>query len=151
MTSESIKNKINNRLNIDITSNTRNRKHVYARAIYYKLCRELVKMKLHEIGSSVNRSHASVLHGIKSVFPTLKEYKDPIYKIYVELTEKDRLPLQQRYDLLNHKYNELHKYAVSDKHKQLFDIVKQVPDNELYNAEIRFKAITDILVNKNAK
>ena len=112
MTSESIKNKINQRLNIDIKTNTRDRKHVYARAIYYKLCRDLTNMKLHEIAKTVNRNHASVLHGIKTVFPTLKEYKDPIYKIYVELTEKDRLPLQQKYDLLNHKYLELCKYAV---------------------------------------
>tara|TARA_B100001175_G_scaffold317393_1_gene334123 strand:- start:7423 stop:7872 length:450 start_codon:yes stop_codon:yes gene_type:complete len=148
MTSESIKNKINQRLNIDIKTNTRDRKHVYARAIYYKLCRDLTNMKLHEIAKTVNRNHASVLHGIKTVFPTLKEYKDPIYKIYVELTEKDRLPLQQKYDLLNHKYLELCKYAVSNKYKKLFDIITKIPEEEITNVECRVSAIVDILNKK---
>tara|TARA_Y100000766_G_scaffold132249_1_gene113735 strand:+ start:2766 stop:3215 length:450 start_codon:yes stop_codon:yes gene_type:complete len=149
MTSEKIKEIINERVNIDLTANTRERKHVYARSIYYKLCRELTKMKLHEIAATVNRNHASVLHGINNVFKIIKEYNDPMYEIYLDLTEKEMLPLRQKYEILTHKYNELSQYIFDDQYKSIYNLIQTIPKTEIKNVEVRLSAIIDILNKKN--
>jgi hypothetical protein len=148
MTSEKIKEIINERVNIDITANTRSRKHVYARAVYYKLCRELTKMKLHEIAATVNRNHASVLHGINNVFKIIKEYNDPMYEIYLDLTREQMLPLREKYQILSHKYKELSKYIIDDQYKNIYNLIQQVPEEEINNVEVRLSAIVNIINKK---
>jgi len=148
MTSEKIREIINERVNIDITNNTRDRRHVYARAVYYKLCRELTKMKLHEIASTVNRNHASVLHGINNVFKIIKEYNDPMYEIYIDLTKEQMLPLREKYQILTHKYNELSKYIIDDQYKGIYNLIQKIPEKEIANVQTRLSAIVDILNKK---
>lgn len=52
---------------LDITTKTRERNYVEARAMYYKIVRDNTKLSLEAIGKSVNRNHATVLHGIKTL------------------------------------------------------------------------------------
>ncbi len=52
---------------LDITTKTRERNYVEARAMYYKIVRDNTKLSLEVIGKSVNRNHATVLHGIKTL------------------------------------------------------------------------------------
>ena len=52
----------------DISVNSRKRHIVESRAVYYKLCRVFLPKRyntLSVIGDTVNRDHASVLHGLK--------------------------------------------------------------------------------------
>lgn len=49
---------------IDIEKQTRKREVVEARYMYYEICR-IWRMSLNEIGKSVGRDHATVLHGTK--------------------------------------------------------------------------------------
>lgn len=49
---------------IDIEKPTRKREVVEARYMYYQVCRNW-KMSLSEIGKSVDRDHATILHGLK--------------------------------------------------------------------------------------
>ena len=49
---------------IDIEKQTRKREVVEARYMYYQVCR-IWRMSLNEIGKSVGRDHATVLHGTK--------------------------------------------------------------------------------------
>ena len=58
-------------------------------------------------------------------------------------------PLREKYEILKHKYQELAKYTIDNKYNNLLSIIKKVPESELEHAELRFKAITDILINKN--
>ena len=67
MNKETIKEIVENYFEISISRNTRKRQYVEARAIYFKLCREFTQLSLEQIGESVNRDHASVLHGVKSI------------------------------------------------------------------------------------
>tara|TARA_R110002049_G_scaffold7587_2_gene43494 strand:+ start:832 stop:1287 length:456 start_codon:yes stop_codon:yes gene_type:complete len=67
MNKETIKEIVENYFEISISRNTRKRQYVEARAIYFKLCREFTQLSLEQIGKSVNRDHASVLHGVKSI------------------------------------------------------------------------------------
>lgn len=52
---------------LDITTKTRERNYVEARAMYYKIVRDNTKLSLEVIGKSVNRNHATVLHGINTL------------------------------------------------------------------------------------
>jgi hypothetical protein len=151
MRPDKIKEIINERTNINIDTPTRRRDHVYARAIYFKLCRDLTPLRLHEIAKTVDKNHATVLHGLNNIFPLLKQYDDPLYNIYVELMEHKLMPLREKYDLLKHKYKELSKYTLDQKYNNLLNIIKKVPENELEHAELRFGTITDMLINKNKK
>ena len=67
MNKETIKQIVENYFEISISRNTRKRQYVEARAIYFKLCREFTQLSLEQIGKSVNRDHASVLHGVRSI------------------------------------------------------------------------------------
>ena len=67
MNKETIKEIVENYFEISISRNTRKRQYVEARAIYFKLCRDFTQLSLEQIGKSVNRDHASVLHGVKSI------------------------------------------------------------------------------------
>lgn len=67
MNKEMIKEIVDNYFEINLKRNTRKRQYVEARAVFYKLCREFTKLSLEEIGKQVNRDHASVLHGIRSL------------------------------------------------------------------------------------
>lgn len=58
---------VNNYFELNIKRNTRKRPYVEARAIYFKLCRDFTRLSLEQIGNKVNRNHASVLHGIKTL------------------------------------------------------------------------------------
>lgn len=49
---------------IDIERRTRKREVVEARYMYYEICR-MQRMSLNEIGQSVGKDHATVLHGTK--------------------------------------------------------------------------------------
>ncbi len=67
MNKETIKEIVESYFEISISRNTRKRQYVEARAIYFKLCREFTQLSLEQIGKSVNRDHASVLHGCRSI------------------------------------------------------------------------------------
>ena len=67
MNKETIKEIVENYFEISISRNTRKRQYVEARAIYFKLCRIFTQLSLEQIGKSVNRDHASVLHGVRSI------------------------------------------------------------------------------------
>ena len=67
MNKDTIKQIVENYFEISISRNTRKRQYVEARAIYFKLCRIFTQLSLEQIGKSVNRDHASVLHGVKSI------------------------------------------------------------------------------------
>jgi len=67
MNKETIKEIVENYFELSISRNTRKRQYVEARAIYFKLCREFTQLSLEQIGKSVIRDHASVLHGVRSI------------------------------------------------------------------------------------
>ena len=118
---KTIMQRVNKTYNLTISRKTRGREYVYARAVYYKLARELTNYSLSQIGLLVYKDHASVLHGLKT-FELLNlwnetEYTEPYERIFVELkndlyfrdmsewTNKDKF-----YSLLNHHIELKQKY-----------------------------------------
>ena len=63
---EIIKNCVVEYTQLDITSTSRKRPYVYARALYFQLSRDFTPHSLQDIGAMVNKDHASVLHGLKT-------------------------------------------------------------------------------------
>jgi hypothetical protein len=83
-----ILDEVKNTLETDIRAKRRTRELVYARAVYYRLCKDLTSHSLSEIGSCLRKDHATVLHGLK-VFEHLEFNKDYTYiKAYEEMYDR---------------------------------------------------------------
>jgi len=106
-----IKKTINKFFNIDIDKQTRIEKYVEARMIYYWICYYFTNMNLSKIAKTVNKNHATVLHGIKN-FPnfmeTDKEFKEKFLGVYSIIKDKvnkntNKMSLEE----LTFRYNQL--------------------------------------------
>jgi hypothetical protein len=62
---ELIENLVVREFQNDFTIPVRTQENVYQRAIYYRICREFTTKSLKDIGYSIGRDHATVLHGMK--------------------------------------------------------------------------------------
>ena len=113
-----IKELVEKETGIDITEKTHKRPVVYARAMYFKLCRDKTNHNLHEIGESVGRHHTSVLHAIREVWPEAMAYNEDFRFTYDRLKEDEKmLSWKERYFKLKKEYMELHKFYRNSKTK----------------------------------
>tara|TARA_Y100000114_G_C11628594_1_gene263291 strand:+ start:335 stop:709 length:375 start_codon:yes stop_codon:yes gene_type:complete len=86
-----IRNKVEEHLNIDLEVPTRKRDFVYARALYFGLCREVLNMGLADIGNTLGFDHATVLHHTKNTFKNLFLWKEMKYiKAYDKISRECR-------------------------------------------------------------
>ena len=60
----------------DLKVKSRPREIVYARSIYYKLCKTHTRATLSSIGKSVKKDHATVLHGLRLFDDVITKYED---------------------------------------------------------------------------
>ena len=60
----------------DLKVKSRQREIVYARSIYYKLCKTHTRATLSSIGKSVKKDHATVLHGLRVFDDVITKYED---------------------------------------------------------------------------
>lgn len=79
---QEIRNYMESCLGIDLSFKTRKRNAVYARAVYFKLCKEYTRLSLTDIGASVGVDHATVIHGINNVFPIVMQYDGNLQDLY---------------------------------------------------------------------
>jgi hypothetical protein len=68
-----IYNYVNLKMGLDISKNTRDRKYVEARAVFYYLCLINTKLPKLTIGKYVGRNHCAVIHAISKVLPQIKD------------------------------------------------------------------------------
>ena len=80
-----IKETIENDLIINLSENSRRRAITEARSVYYKICYDKLNMSLSAIGETVNRDHATVLHSLNNVFPSLENYNKELYNYYLNI------------------------------------------------------------------
>ena len=69
----------------DVRSQSRHRPNVEARAIYFHLCKQFTSLSLYEIGKTMGKDHATVIHGVKRCLEWSELYKD--YKVKVQSCE----------------------------------------------------------------
>lgn len=83
MTLQDIKKEVEGAFKFSLKKRNRQREFVYARAVYFKLSREMCPYEsLERIGSTLNLSHCTVLHSINNIFPIIKEYEKKFYDVY---------------------------------------------------------------------
>lgn len=146
MTTNTIKKLVETETGISLDSKERNRKNVYARAIYFKICRDRTGLSLQQIGNTVNKHHASVLYSINNTFPELYKYSKLFKSNYDNIIEDNSLiPLKEKYNTLNKKYKKIKKRLETNIDKELQDIIKQIPDSQLEPAKLRIHAMVEIL------
>ena len=121
-----IKLDVSKELGLNLSKNSRNRSYVYGRAIYFKLCKEFSHATLFEIGKSVGREHASVIHGL-NVFDMIAMYNDSIINVYTKL--RDHLVKENEESLK--KYNEEIYYKIKyekllAEHEELLEKITKV-------------------------
>ena len=89
---EIIKRIVENKFQVNIDMVTRVRSHVYARYIFYRLCKDFTFCSLNQIAEVVNKNHATVMHGLQQFenlkFTNDREYLDPYHELREELTKK---------------------------------------------------------------
>jgi len=115
--------------NIDITQETRKRNIIELRALYYTLIKHFKsKLTLTDIAESVNKNHATVLHGLKN-YDMYQQYND-------ELRELKRVIIKQMQEenIEQTKDNKVLKLAIKQKDIQIsqleleLELVKQKLD-----------------------
>ena len=90
MTPEEIKTLVEQETNNTLNTKTRKRDIVYTRAVYFKLCRIHTQQPLSDIGKTVNKDHATVLHGIKVFNNVLIEYEQNYLELFTKLDKEIR-------------------------------------------------------------
>ena len=90
MTPQEIKTLVEQETNNSLNTKTRKRDIVYTRAVYFKLCRIHTQQPLSDIGKTVNKDHATVLHGIKVFNNVLIEYEQNYLELFTKLDKEIR-------------------------------------------------------------
>lgn len=118
-----IRSLVEMKLDLDLSDKSRKRELVYARAIYFKLCRVLTKETLYRIGKSLNQNHATVLNGISIYDNVISEGYEPYHnKIYHSLRRR----LQGEISMENLALNA----TIADLRKALVDIENKLVEIE---------------------
>lgn len=88
MTAEQIKDIVEFKFTANLNEKTRRRYLVYTRAVYFKLCRKYTPLTLSEIGKTVGKDHATVLHGIRLYDEQVVKYSPFHKKVYKNIDNK---------------------------------------------------------------
>lgn len=109
--------------NIKIDDPTRKFDYVFARSCYYYLCRTYTSLSLQKISKTLNKNHATVMHGLKEL-PYIIKHDKRCNKIFTKIVNEvdikhneamankslDRLVLDHNYYML--KNGELENYVI---------------------------------------
>jgi|TARA_R100000482_G_scaffold124922_1_gene79929 hypothetical protein len=127
---KNIKKIVEEETGYDLLNKSRKQELVYARAMYYKLCREYSLNSLQTIARSVNKNHATVLHGIKLFDNWICKHDKRYSKIYKNIDEKIeyKFKRESRYknkEYYKDKYREklLELRKISNKYRNLKKLV----------------------------
>ena len=102
-----IKERVEGLLNVDLSSKSRKRELVEARAVYYKVAQEKTDVTLYTMSSLVGKNHATALHGINNVFPYLEHYNKGFYNMYLDLMNESCILAEVRNKVNKLDYNKL--------------------------------------------
>jgi hypothetical protein len=159
MKNKDIIEKVSREFGIDITVRSRKRMNVYARAVYYKLSREILGNSLGAIGSEVGTDHATVIHSLKNIFPIIEQFEPWIIKMYKRLYDEIEFEIGQdkaiprtheeaKKEIANLRYR---LKIVEDENKRLVkvgsfhDLITRIPDDKVEIVKLRLDAMIKML------
>jgi len=85
MTIDKIKEIVETETGYNLTHPSRKTELVYTRAMYYNLCRQYTLHSLEVIGKSVNKNHATVLHGLKLYRDWIGQHEERHMQVYEKM------------------------------------------------------------------
>lgn len=149
---------------VDIRSNSRDSDHVVARAIYYDIAYNRLRLgSLSSIGRSIGKNHATVLHSINNIFPHIGRYYKNHYLQYKNILKHISIhenfdaseDLEDRLEEVTCKYNELlFKYEQlindidndsEDERSDMIKSIRRLPSEKLTTLKIRLDAILKMI------
>lgn len=96
------------KLEMNLSTPSRKRELVYGRAIYFKLCKDLTRTSLEQVGKSVNRDHASVIHGLKLFDDIIcRGYEPFLNRVYKSIKRKLSGEMAKRSEILTMELDEI--------------------------------------------
>lgn len=129
MDKETIKELVCNYFNLDITRKTRKRPYVEARAYYYRLMRQNTPLSLEQIGQEVNRDHASVLHGMRSLYNWMQT--DRRIRNNYDVLQSQLKSIEQEAEIIDIDQNIIIKYVALQKQVKEQDLLIRELSQEL--------------------
>lgn len=72
---------------LDLKKNTRKRVYIYARACFFMLTRKYTYCSLEQIGSYLNKHHATVMHGMRE-FEYMVKYEPTLGDTYAVIEQR---------------------------------------------------------------
>ena len=84
-----IRELVESEFKIDISQVTRIREVVYVRNLYYKLARDYTSFGYSDIGKEINKNHATVIHGVKTMEEVVLIHDSKFIKAYSKISRKD--------------------------------------------------------------
>lgn len=79
---------VSSELDIDLQKNTRERRYVEARCLYYKLAREHTKLGLSDIGRPLKKDHTTVTHALNKVWDNAVRFNEHVSDAYIKFKAK---------------------------------------------------------------
>ena len=131
MTIDKIKEIVEAETGVDLTNPSRRSELVYTRALYFNLCREYTMLPFEDIGKSVGKHHATVIHGIKIFRDWIDQHETKYIELYELLDKKVKKAFNKenaKYrgrDFYKHKYRKalLELRDINTKHRNLKKLV----------------------------
>lgn len=148
-----IKDYIESCLNLKLDTVTRKRNYVYARALYFKLCREQTVLSLSDIGATLNMDHASVLHAINNAFPNAifyDKYLKSVYRDFTFANKHKRKNIYKNYAniLLENTRLRNEVDSIGSEHGldcRFVKLINQIPEDKKDDVYVKFSAIVNIV------
>jgi hypothetical protein len=137
---------VNIKLGIDVTKNKKRsfRDLVYARALFFVIARQTIKISHNALGNFLGKDHSTVLHALKIWDAFLSEdYQDHVDEYKIMLLEMEAAPDDSGV-IIQEVYNNVELYALKKKLKAL-----TLENLELIKAANNNKTILRNLKNKD--
>jgi hypothetical protein len=83
-----IKEIVNNVTGLDITHNSRIPDYVYARAMFYKVCRDYNLGTFQSIANIVDKNHATIVHGVNLFDDWISKHEPNYIEMYDTINKK---------------------------------------------------------------
>lgn len=148
-----IKDYVQDQTGLDLATKSRERDYVYARAIYFYLCREYTPLTTKKIGESLGKDHATVLHAIKNVIPIILRHEEALANVCLNFRDENRSYIdikKRKLDLIldNKKLvieNELLKNELNTiKSNKFYRLSQDIPENQ---EETAYRNFLNMLCN----
>jgi hypothetical protein len=86
---------VNEHFGVDIKDRYRGVNYVEARNMYYHICYKVFNMTLSEVGKTIDRNHATILHGLRQ-FEVWMEYDDVFKRKFLEFFSGRRYKIERK-------------------------------------------------------